>query len=89
MEGKENGVARKSAQADLQHTQESTGDIAELIAKAQAAYDAVAEWPERNGDPMAVGATGFMGLLELRNIVPALIAALSKSCTPDGDGVTR
>jgi hypothetical protein len=37
-------------------------------------YAKAAEWPERRGDPMIVGATGFMDLLALRNEVPAILS---------------
>lgn len=48
----------------------------EKRAELRAKYDEVAEWPERRGDPMLVGGIGFLGLLELRNAVPALLDAL-------------
>jgi hypothetical protein len=57
----------------------------ELIEAAKAAYDAVKEWPEKRGGPMEVGGEGFMNLLQLRNMVPDLIAALERTGIP-GEG---
>lgn len=47
--------------------------VAEQISRLRAAYDAVADWPEKRGDPMTVGGAGFMDLLKLRNLVAELL----------------
>lgn len=46
------------------------------VERLRAAYDAVSDWPEKRGDPIAVGSAGFMDLLALRNIVAELLPAL-------------
>jgi hypothetical protein len=45
------------------------------VAEARKLYDQVKVFPEKNGDPMEVGSTGFMQLLELRNHVENLLSA--------------
>jgi uncharacterized small protein (DUF1192 family) len=44
--------------------------MSDLVERLRTSYAAVAEWPERRGSPMEVGGTGFLDLLNLRNIVP-------------------
>jgi Lar family restriction alleviation protein len=61
---------------------------AEQVARLRDAYNAVADWPEKRGDPMTVGGAGFMDLLKLRNLVaellddPAAIRLLSQEPQP-------
>lgn len=47
--------------------------VAEQVTRLRDAYDAVAYWPEKRGDPMTVGGAGFMDLLKLRNLVAELL----------------
>lgn len=48
---------------------------ADVRVRLREAYDAVADWPEKRGDPMTVGGAGFMDLLKLRNLVAELLDA--------------
>lgn len=51
--------------------------MSDIVEQARNAYNLVKEWPERRGDPMEVGGAGFMDLLALRNLVPALLAEIT------------
>jgi hypothetical protein len=47
------------------------------VERLREAYNAVAYWPEKRGDPMTVGGQGFIDLLALRNLVGEMLPALT------------
>jgi len=58
-----------------------TSDVKELVEQLRSAYEKVKLWPEKRMSANAVEALGpgFTDLLELRNLVPAALEALSLS----------
>ena len=54
----------EAAETELARLRAPAGDVGEIAKRLEAAYEKVKQWPEKSP-------TGFMGLLELRNIVPA------------------
>ena len=58
------------------------------VERLREAYNAVAYWPEKRGDPMTVGGQGFIDLLALRNLVGEMLPALTARQDAATDALT-